>query len=107
MQKWPEVIGIGASVYDTLIVVPHYPVEDTKLEGLETKVQGGGPCATALVAAQKLGVSTAYIGTVGDDPFGRFLMADLKKWGVDIRYVQCIPDCTRLSFRGAAQSADP
>ncbi len=94
MQKWPEVIGIGASVYDTLIVVPHYPVEDTKLEGLETKVQGGGPCATALVAAQKLGVSTAYVGTVGDDPFGRFLMADLKKWGVDIRYVQCIPDCT-------------
>ena len=86
MQKWPEVIGIGASVYDTLIVVPHYPVEDTKLEGLETKVQGGGPCATALVAAQKLGVSTAYIGTVGDDPFGRFLMADLKKWGVEGDY---------------------
>lgn len=86
MQKWPEVIGIGASVYDTLIVVPHYPVEDTKLEGLETKVQGGGPCATALVAAQKLGVSTAYIGTVGDDPFGRFLMADLKNgaWTSDM-----------------------
>lgn len=93
MQKWPEVIGIGSSVYDTLIVVPHYPVEDTKMEGLQTKVQGGGPCATALVAAQKLGVSTAYVGTVGDDPFGRFLLSDLEKWGVDIRHVRCMAGC--------------
>ena len=57
---YPEIIGIGSTVYDTLMVVDRYPTEDTKLEDLETKVQGGGPCATALVAAQKLGVSAAF-----------------------------------------------
>ena len=68
-EPWPEIIGIGSTVYDTLMVVHRFPQEDTKLEGVETRVQGGGPCATALVAAQKLGVSTAYMGTIGDDPF--------------------------------------
>ena len=45
-------------------------------------MQGGGPCATALVAARKLGVSAAYMGTIGDDPFGRFMLEDLERWGV-------------------------
>ena len=78
-ETWPEMIGIGSTVYDTLMVVDRFPREDTKLEGVETRVQGGGPCATALVAAQKLGVSTAYMGTIGDDPFGRFMLEDMQK----------------------------
>ena len=64
-KQWPQMIGIGSTVYDTLMMVPRFPEEATKLEGLETKVQGGGPCATALVAARKLGVSSAYMGTSG------------------------------------------
>ena len=92
MRNWPEVIGIGSTVYDTLMVVPAYPTEDTKMEGIETKVQGGGPCATALVAARKLGVSAAYLGTIGDDPFGKFMMDDLEHWGVDTQDVRRIPD---------------
>ena len=89
---WPQMIGIGSSVYDTLMVTDGFPVEDTKQEGLETKVQGGGPCATALVAAAKLGVSSAYLGTIGDDPFGRFMLDDLEKWGVDTSSVRRVPD---------------
>lgn len=42
-NTYPEIIGIGSTVYDTLMVVDRYPTEDTKLEDLETKVQGGGP----------------------------------------------------------------
>lgn len=89
---FPQVIGIGSAVYDTLMVVDRFPVEDTKLEGLETKVQGGGPCATALVAAQKLGVSAAYMGTLGDDPFGRFMLDDFRHWGIDTSYIRMVPD---------------
>ena len=93
MRNWPEVVGIGSTVYDTLMVVPAYPTEDTKMEGIETKVQGGGPCATALVAARKLGVSAAYLGTIGDDPFGKFMMDDLEYWGVDTQDVRRVKDC--------------
>ena len=92
--EYPKIIGIGSTVYDTLMVVGRFPTEDTKLEGLETKVQGGGPCATALVAAAKLGESTAYMGTIGNDPFGSFMMDDLQYWGVNTSAVKVIPDCT-------------
>ena len=91
-NEYPQVVGIGSTVYDTLMVVDGFPQEDTKMQGVETKVPGGGPCATALVAAQKLGVTTAYMGSIGDDPFGTFMMDDLKKWNVNTDYVKVIPD---------------
>ena len=48
-EPWPEIIGIGSTVYNTLMVMGGFPQADTKLEGVETRVQGGGPSATALV----------------------------------------------------------
>ena len=89
-RGWPRIAGIGSTVYDTLMIVDRYPAEDTKQQGLRTKVQGGGPCATALAAAQKLGVPAAYLGTVGDDPFGDFMMADFRKRGIDVGGVRTV-----------------
>ena len=87
----PQMVGIGSTVYDTLMVIDRFPTEDTKLQGIETKVQGGGPCATALAAARKLGISAAYMGTIGDDPFGTFMMADFARWGIDTHAVRVVP----------------
>ena len=91
-KEYPQIIGIGSTVYDTLMVVDGFPAEDTKMQGVETKVQGGGPCATALVAAHKLGVSAAYMGTIGDDPFGRFMLDDFEKWGLTTEFIRRVPD---------------
>ena len=90
-KAWPLMVGIGSTVYDTLMVVDHFPKEDTKQQGIETKVQGGGPCATALVAASRLGIPAAYMGTIGDDPFGAFMMEDFKCWQVDTSAVRIVP----------------
>ena len=90
-RRWPELVGIGSTVYDTLMVVDRFPTEDTKLQGAETKVQGGGPCATALAAARKLGITAAYMGTIGDDPFGAFMMSDFARWGIDTSAVRVVP----------------
>ncbi|MDK2919318.1 MAG: hypothetical protein PWQ37_2051 [Candidatus Petromonas sp.] len=77
-----EIVGIGASVYDTLMVTEGFPVEDTKMQAIETMIQGGGPCATALVAASKLGVSSEYMGVLSNDTYGTFMLDDFKKYGV-------------------------
>ena len=68
-----KIVGIGAWVMDTLTTVENYPKEDTKLRAISSKVAGGGPTATGLVAAQKLGEQTAYIGVLSDDNGGVFL----------------------------------
>lgn len=77
-----KIVGIGANVFDTLYNIPTYPTEDTKLRATACKTAGGGPVATGLVAAQKLGEDTAYIGVLSDDNGGRFLKADFEKYGV-------------------------
>lgn len=73
---------------DTLITVPHYPTEDTKLRALSSKPAGGGPVATGLVAAAKLGAETAYVGVLSDDSAGDFLLADFQKYGVSTEQVK-------------------
>ncbi len=77
-----KVIGIGACVMDTLITVPYYPQEDTKLRAVSTKIAGGGPVSTGLVTVSKLGESAEYIGVLSDDNGGDFLRKDFTKYGV-------------------------
>lgn len=50
------------------------------------KAPGGAP-ANVAVAVQRMGLSSAFIGKVGDDPFGRFLRQTLDDTGVDTRYL--------------------
>lgn len=77
-----KIVGIGANVFDTLYNIPTYPTEDTKMRAVASKTAGGGPVATGLVAAQKLGEDAAYIGVLSDDNGGKFLKEDFLKYGV-------------------------
>ena len=83
-----KIVGIGACVFDTLYNIPSYPKEDTKMRATGSKPAGGGPTATGLVAAQKLGVQTAYIGNLSDDNGGVFLKKDFEKYGVDTSLIE-------------------
>ncbi len=78
-----KIVGIGACVADTLYTLPAYPKEDTKMRALSTKLSGGGPVATGLVAAARLGISCSYIGNLSSDNGGMFLKKDFEKYGVD------------------------
>lgn len=86
--KQNKIVGIGACVMDTLVTVPNYPKEDSKLRALSSKAAGGGPTGTGLVAAQKLGEQTAYIGVLSDDNGGVFLRKDFEKYGVDTQFIE-------------------
>lgn len=77
-----RIVGIGACVFDALYEIPTYPTEDTKMRATASKAAGGGPVATGLVAAQKLGEETAYIGVLSTDNGGAFLKSDFEKYGV-------------------------
>ncbi len=83
-----KIVGIGANVFDTLYTVETYPTEDTKMRADGVKVSGGGPTATGLVAASKLGADCAFIGNLSDDNGGVFLKNDFEKYGVDTEYIK-------------------
>lgn len=86
-----EVVGIGSALFDILMTADGFPREDTKMQGKETKTQGGGPCAVALVAMSKLGVSSGYMGTLGDDMYGDYIKASFEKYGVDTSHIRRNP----------------
>lgn len=92
-----KVVGIGANVFDTLITVPYFPKEDTKLRAESVKECGGGPCATGLVAAAKLGASAAYIGALAKDSGGDFLRADMERFGVDTAHTDSVSGASSFS----------
>ena len=92
-----KITGIGANVYDTLVMLPNYPTEDTKLKADGVTSVGGGPTATGLVAAAKLGkeqdLTVEFIGSVAGDDRGKFLLDDFAKWGVSTDKVTVEPGC--------------
>ena len=88
-----KVVGIGACVMDTLITVPSFPKEDTKLRALCSKIAGGGPTATGIVACARLGVPAGFVGALAKDSGGNFLLEDFAKYGVDISLVKQMEGC--------------
>jgi sulfofructose kinase len=83
----PLVAGVGQCSLDILGRLPRYPAVDCKAELSEVLLQGGGPVATALVTLARLGVSSAFVGRVGGDDFGRRIRKELEQEGVDCRHL--------------------
>jgi len=52
----------------------------------------GGQVATAMLALAKLGVRSAYLGAVGDDPAADCVLAPLRRAGVDCAGVKRVAD---------------
>ncbi|MBK7930044.1 MAG: hypothetical protein IPJ98_22010 [Bryobacterales bacterium] len=77
-----EFLSLGYCAWDYLGIVPHVP-RDGKVRMKEHIEQGGGPAATAAVTAARLGVSAGFAGKVGDDDRGRYILAELRREGVD------------------------
>ncbi len=92
-----EIVGIGANVHDTLITVSEYPTEDTKLRAKGIKECGGGPCATGLVTAAKLGADVEYVGALANDSNGKFLRDDMVRFGMSVNNVDMVDGAMSFS----------
>ncbi|WP_345801265.1 5-dehydro-2-deoxygluconokinase [Microbacterium sp. AZCO] len=82
-----DVLAIGRLGVDV------YPLQDgVGLEDVDTFGKYlGGSAANVSVAAARYGRRSALVSRVGDDPFGRYLLRELDRLGVDNRYVHTDP----------------
>ncbi|WP_423061164.1 sugar kinase [Citrobacter portucalensis] len=80
---------VGIAVMDRIYYVEGLPTEGGKYVAKRYTEVGGGPAATAAVAAAKLGAQVDFIGRVGDDDTGNSLLAELESLGVNTRYTRC------------------
>ncbi len=79
-----DVAGLGLNAMDTICVVPRFPSPNTKLHMSEVRVEAGGQVATALATCTRLGLTARYIGSVGDDDWGKMQMASLRAEHLDL-----------------------
>jgi sugar/nucleoside kinase (ribokinase family) len=79
------VVGVGLATVDLLCVAARMEERLTELSMFS--MQGGGSTGTALAMLATLGAKTRFFGRLGDDDFGRFLVAGLRELQVDTSMV--------------------
>jgi sulfofructose kinase len=89
MPLMPEVdlVGVGLNATDTLIPLAEFPLRGSKVEYRHETVMPGGQVATAVVACQTWGLSTRYVGKIGDDDGARLHTRAFAKVGVEAQLV--------------------
>ncbi len=84
------ITGVGAAVLDHLNLIESYPAEDGSTHITRVISQGGGACATAVVAAKRLGMHGQMIASVGDDETGTQILDGLDMEGIDTTMIEVI-----------------
>jgi sugar/nucleoside kinase (ribokinase family) len=78
-----DVVGVGLNATDTLIPVPQFPTRGSKVEILSANVLLGGPVASAIAACQQWGLSTRYVGKLGEDRAALLHRTEFERLGVE------------------------
>lgn len=79
----PDVLVVGDANVDIIVPFPKFlDRERTRVEYPQPCLQGGGTCANTAAALGKLGLSTLFWGSVGNDQYGRYILDDLARAGI-------------------------
>ncbi|HUL43683.1 MAG TPA: carbohydrate kinase [Bacteroidota bacterium] len=95
MSRNSTITCVGEAIIDFFAVHPAASLVDAP----EFLRRPGGAAANVCAGIAKLGGSAAFIGSVGNDPFGLFLSQKLASYGIDVSGLQLLKDLkTRLAF---------
>ena len=104
MGNRPQVIVLGSLNMDISVTVPRLPEPGATVLGSAARFTPGGKGANQAVAAARLGAAVRMAGCVGDDDFGRQLLAALREEGIATEDVRTVP---RVPTGLAMISVDP
>ena len=85
-MKKVDIIGLGEVVIDWVAEIPHFPSPDEKIDAISENYFPGGVTANFLVSVARLGGKCGFIGAVGDDSYGDYLIEDFKSENIDITF---------------------
>lgn len=89
-----DVVGLGLNSIDLLGVVAEYPESNSKHPLQRFATLPGGETATAMAVCARLGWSAAYVGSFGDDEFGRQSAESLRAAGVSTEWARTVRGAT-------------
>ena len=86
------VFVVGSINQDFVLKVERRPEPGETVTGAELALFPGGKGGNQAIAAARLGADVALLGRVGEDPFGRELVVNLRDNGVDTSRVEAVTD---------------
>jgi ribokinase len=92
IMKQVDIVGLGEIVLDWVTEIPHFPKPDEKIDAISENYFPGGVTANYLVATARLGGKCGFIGAVGCDSYGDYLIEDFVKEHVDTTCTKKIED---------------
>ena len=82
-----DLLCVGAANLDVIAAVDRAPQPDQRVHARQIVHAGGGPAATAAVAAARQGITVGFCGRVGRDPQGEAIIEGLEAEGIDVSYM--------------------
>ncbi len=82
-----DLVGVGLNATDTLINLANFPARGSKMEYTTATVMPGGQAASTVIACQSWGLTTRYVGKLGDDEAAALHRREFARTGVDARLI--------------------
>ncbi len=79
---------MGSTNADLISYTERFPEKGETIKGKDFQIYQGGKGANQAVGIAKLEEDVAFLGCVGDDLFGNFLVKKLKENGVDVSHLK-------------------
>lgn len=85
-----KILVVGSLHYDIMVDADHRPEKGETVIGSGCSFKFGGKGGNQAIAAAKAGSSVRFVGAVGADEHGRFLLGALQASGIDTTHVEIL-----------------
>src|SRR5579863_8760324 len=90
MAKNVEVVGIGSCTVDYFAIVPRLLGPEEKINATRMEIHAGGVTANNLTQVARLGVSTGWLGLIGDDENGLIIQKAFAEDRMDLSGIEIV-----------------
>lgn len=97
-RLFPTAVAVGHLCVDTICLMDGFTDENTSKHIEEVDQQAGGGASQAMVAFSRLGGNAGYLGVLGNDSNGDYLLDGLKEERVDVSLVHRAQGTSAFSF---------
>ncbi|MHC1579935.1 MAG: carbohydrate kinase family protein [Candidatus Alkanophagales archaeon] len=99
-----DVVGLGALNFDVLYIVERIARGGEEVGVMDVKSAAGGSAANTIVGLARLGLDVGFIGVVGNDREGEFILEEFRRENVDVSRIKVVegPTGRAMSFVDAS-----
>src|SRR5580704_2808473 len=85
-----DVVGIGSCTVDFFAIVPRLLGTEEKINATRMEIHAGGVTANNLTQVARLGVSSGWLGLIGDDENGRIIQKAFAEDHMDLSGIEVV-----------------